>query len=69
MKRFLTAILLITALNFTTYGQGLEIFNDMQELIISVSESVKPTVVHIEVVKKYNSNGYGDYLNRLINKI
>lgn len=58
MKRFLTAILMITALNFTAYGQGLEIFNDMQELIISVSESVKPTVVHIEVVKKYNTSRY-----------
>jgi len=58
MKRFLTAILMITALNFTSYGQGLKIFNDMQELIISVSESVKPTVVHIEVVKKYNTSRY-----------
>jgi len=40
------------------FGQGLQIFDDLQELIITVSEAVKPTVVHIEVVKKHNSQRY-----------
>jgi serine protease Do len=39
-------------------GQGLQIFDDLQELIINVSEQVKPTVVHIEVVKKHNNTRY-----------
>jgi len=49
---------LVIALCTLTSGQGLQIFSDMQELIIAVSESVKPTVVHIEVVKKHNSSRY-----------
>jgi len=39
-------------------GQGLQIFNDLQDIIITVSEDVKPTVVHIEVVKKHNNQRY-----------
>ncbi len=40
------------------FGQGLKIFNDLQDIIIKVSEDVKPTVVHIEVVKKHNNQRY-----------
>jgi len=40
------------------YSQGLQIFNDLQDIIINVSEDVKPTVVHIEVVKKHNNQRY-----------
>ena len=53
---FLVALLMIWPI--ISYGQGLEIFNDLQDLIISVSEQVKPTVVHIEVVKKQNTQRY-----------
>ncbi len=58
MRRVLTVNFLVIALYALTFGQGLQIFNDLQELIITVSESVKPTVVHIEVVKKHNSSRY-----------
>jgi serine protease Do len=45
-------------------NEGLEIFDRLKSLIISVSDSIKPAVVHIEVVKKkrdmrYESMGSG----------
>jgi len=58
MRRVTMSCFLVIALCTLTSGQGLQIFSDMQELIIAVSESVKPTVVHIEVVKKHNSSRY-----------
>ena len=64
MKRILAVTLFAMFMTISFAGQGLELFSDLQNLIISVSESVKPTVVHIEVVKKqdntrYNSLGSG----------
>jgi serine protease Do len=58
MKRLIAAATLLMLWPIISYGQGLEIFNDLQDLIISVSEQVKPTVVHIEVVKKQNTQRY-----------
>jgi len=37
---------------------GLAIFDKLKSLIISVSESIKPAVVHIEVVKKANDQRF-----------
>jgi serine protease Do len=39
-------------------GKGLEIFDELKNLIISVSDAMKPAVVHIEVVKKENTQRY-----------
>jgi serine protease Do len=58
MKIGVKAILIILALKLAAYGQGLGIFDQMQDVIISVSETVKPTVVHIEVVKKHNDQRF-----------
>lgn len=58
MKTVIKSILLSMSLFSISFSQGLKIFDDMQDLIISVSESVKPTVVHIEVVKKHNTQRY-----------
>ena len=58
MVKFVSVGVLLISLFTMCYGQGLEIFSDLQELIISVSETVKPTVVHIEVVKKHNTSRY-----------
>jgi len=47
---------LLTVFLFSIPGRcddsGLEIFDKLKSLIISVSDSIKPAVVHIEVVKK-----------------
>ena len=54
MKRgifVLFAILLLT-LPLRADESSLEIFDKLKSLIISVSDSIKPAVVHIEVVKK-----------------
>ncbi len=58
MKALLKIVIFVTLLFSICFGQGLRIFDDLQNLIISVSESVKPTVVHIEVVKKQNTQRY-----------
>lgn len=58
MRTAIKSILVILVLSSSAFAQGLKIFDDLQELIISVSESVKPTVVHIEVVKKHNTQRY-----------
>ncbi|MCP4583539.1 MAG: PDZ domain-containing protein [candidate division Zixibacteria bacterium] len=58
MRIVLTIIFGLAISISPAFGQGLQIFDDLQELIISVSEAVKPTVVHIEVVKKHNSQRY-----------
>jgi len=48
--------MLLTVFMFSIPGRcddsGLEIFDKLKSLIISVSDSIKPAVVHIEVVKK-----------------
>jgi serine protease Do len=58
MKISSKTFLIILALNLSAFGQGLGIFDQMQDVIISVSEAVKPTVVHIEVVKKHNDQRF-----------
>jgi len=58
MKVLFAIILTMFLSSPLALGQGLEIFNDLQDIIIAVSEDVKPTVVHIEVVKKHNDQRY-----------
>jgi len=58
MKTFLKIVLPTLFLSSIAFSQGLQIFDDLQKLVISVSEEVKPTVVHIEVVKKQNNQRY-----------
>jgi len=58
MKESRITILIFLAITAAVAGQGLDIFDQMQDVIISVSEAVKPTVVHIEVVKKHNDQRF-----------
>ncbi|KPL04002.1 MAG: hypothetical protein AMJ90_02485 [candidate division Zixibacteria bacterium SM23_73_2] len=44
----------------------LRLFDDLEEVIISVSNSIKPSVVHIEVVKKSESFKYKSLASGLI---
>jgi serine protease Do len=39
-------------------NKGLELFDELKSLIISVSDSITPAVVHIEVVKKQDTQRY-----------
>jgi S1-C subfamily serine protease len=39
-------------------SKGLEIFDELKSLIISVADSITPAVVHIEVVKKQDTQRY-----------
>ncbi len=60
MRRFLIIVLiLVINSGFAHADDGsLEIFDKMKSLIISVSEAIKPAVVHIEVVKKKRDQRY-----------
>ena len=58
MKKLMATVFLAILLGSTAFSQGLDIFDDLQDHIIKVSEKVKPTVVHIEVVKKHNTQRY-----------
>ena len=60
MKKTLTTALAILTIFGTAQSDddGLEIFDRLKSLIISVSDSIKPSVVHIEVVKKRNNQRY-----------
>ncbi len=60
MKRIFTVTILILAIWGMTFAgdSGLEIFDKLKSLIISVSDSLKPSVVHIEVIKKNNDQRY-----------
>lgn len=60
MKRIFTVTVLILAIWGMTFAadSGLEIFDKLKSLIISVSDSLKPSVVHIEVIKKSNDQRY-----------
>ena len=60
MKRTLAVTILILAVSTVIFADngGLEIFDKLKSLIISVSDSLKPSVVHIEVVKKSNDQRY-----------
>ncbi len=39
-------------------SRGLEIFDELKSLIISVADTITPAVVHIEVVKKHDTQRY-----------
>ena len=54
MKKMILASILFGLFSLPAWGDnsGLEIFDQLKSLIISVSDSIKPAVVHIEVVKK-----------------
>jgi len=54
MRKPIFVLLSIMFLSMTARGdnESLEIFDKMKSLIISVSDAIKPAVVHIEVVKK-----------------
>jgi len=58
MKRLIAAGIILLSFATSASGQGLEIFRSLQDLIIGISETVKPTVVHIEVVKKVNNQRF-----------
>ena len=60
MKKLLViaVIILATASIAPAQNKGLEIFDELKNLIISVSDTLKPAVVHIEVVKKENTQRY-----------
>ncbi len=60
MKKTLITALTILAMSgiARSADSGLEIFDRLKSLIISVSDSIKPSVVHIEVVKKRNNQRY-----------
>jgi serine protease Do len=59
-KIVLMALLFITISVTTSHAdqKGLEIFDELKSLIISVSDSITPAVVHIEVVKKQDTQKY-----------
>jgi serine protease Do len=58
-KTLITALALIVMFgNARSDDGGLEIFDRLKSLIISVSDSIKPSVVHIEVVKKRDNQRY-----------
>jgi len=44
----------------------LKLFDDLQRTIISVSDAIKPSVVHIEVVKKTGQNKYKSMASGLV---
>jgi serine protease Do len=60
MKRVLSTILALVLMTVTAQAQnkGLEIFDELKSLIISVADSITPAVVHIEVVKKQDTQRY-----------
>jgi serine protease Do len=58
-----SALLIITMALFSfkissAQNKGLEIFDELKSLIISVSDSITPAVVHIEVVKKQDTQRF-----------
>lgn len=58
-KTLITALALIVMFGSArSDDSGLEIFDRLKSLIISVSDSIKPSVVHIEVVKKRDNQRY-----------
>ncbi len=71
MKRFIFIFIAVMYLAIPARGnnESLEIFDKLKSLIISVSDSIKPAVVHIEVVKKkrdqrFESMGSGLVIDR-----
>lgn len=60
MKKGILIILVVTAAFSLARPDdgGLELFDKLKSLIISVSDAIKPSVVHIEVVKKRNDQRF-----------
>jgi Do/DeqQ family serine protease len=60
MKKAAIIITILLSLTVTAGAQsrGLEIFDELKSLIISVADSITPAVVHIEVVKKQDTQRY-----------
>jgi len=67
---FILAVVLLTLWSNSFASQKtqriLRLFDDLEEVIISVSNSIKPSVVHIEVVKKSESFKYKSLASGLI---
>jgi serine protease Do len=58
-KGILAIIVAMMAFSVTNADdEGLELFDKLKSLIISVSDAIKPAVVHIEVVKKRNDQRF-----------
>jgi len=73
MKRFVVSLLTVTfGLTWSALADTkpdskiLKLFEDLQEVIISVSNSIKPAVVHIEVVHKQDDLKYKSLASGLI---
>jgi len=60
MKKLLFTLMIIfaTAVSAPADDDALVLFDKLKSLVISVSESIKPAVVHIEVIKKSNDQRY-----------
>ena len=60
MKRILITILLVVLPASMAWAdsEGLRLFEELKNLIISVTDSIKPAVVHIEVIKKRHGQRY-----------
>jgi len=66
---FFVILFLILCVNLSASQKTqriLRLFDDLEEVIISVSNSIKPSVVHIEVVKKSESFKYKSLASGLI---
>src|SRR3972149_8717623 len=73
MKRLVVSLWTVTfGLNWSALADTkpdskvLKLFEDLQEVIISVSNSIKPAVVHIEVVHKQDDLKYKSLASGLI---
>jgi serine protease Do len=71
-KKLVLFVLVFTALFQLSFGQAreeesvLDLFSRLQQVIISVSDEIKPAVVHIEVVKKSGDIKYQSLASGLI---
>lgn len=71
-KKLVLFVLVFTALFQLNFGQAreeesvLDLFSKLQQVIISVSDEIKPAVVHIEVVKKSGDIKYQSLASGLI---
>lgn len=58
IKIAMVALLLIPISSVRADNKGLQIFDELKSLIISVSDSITPAVVHIEVIKKQDTQRF-----------
>jgi serine protease Do len=52
------SLILLSSIGARAQENGLALFDELKSLIISVSDSITPAVVHIEVVKKQDTQRY-----------